>query len=399
MTDCCRNRVIQLLMLLGLSMLSAEDWPAWRGIHANGISGETAWNAKAIGMDRTERFRVDLGKGWSAVSVRGDRLYTMGNVGNQDIVYCLDAGTGREIWRYSYVCDAGNYPGPRSTPVLDENRLFVISREGHFICLDAGSGQVIWQTHLVTDHHAGVPTWGFAGSAVIEKNTVLVNAGVSGMAFDKTNGRKIWGQGGIGGYAAPVLFTFQGKRLAALFGEVKLIVVDASMGKVQWSHDWETSYHINAADPVIIGDRIFISSGYRRGCAMLQMTGNGAGVIWENGQMSNQFSSSVCLDGYIYGIDGNVGSGTLKCIDAGDGSVQWEKSTGFGSLMAAAGQLIVLNEKGDLSVVKAEPGGFQLIASASGLLKPQCWTAPVLSNATLYLRNNRGELLALDLKK
>jgi outer membrane protein assembly factor BamB len=387
------------LCLIGcLVRLPAADWPKWRGPDANGISSETDWNPMAIQNGGKALFRVHLGSGWSAVSVQGNRLYSMGNVNNQDIVYCLDAKTGKEIWRFSYSCDAGNYPGPRSTPVLDNDHVYTVSREGHLFCLDGVSGKIIWKHHLAREFKAAAPTWGFAGSAVIEGEMLLVNAGIHGMAFEKSTGKLLWGAGGTGGYSTPVIFTYQGKRMAALFGEVKLHGVDVITGKVLWSYDWETEWHVNAADPLIIDDRIFISSGYNRGSALLRLEGGTIRTVWTQNEMNTQFSSTIHLGDYLYGIDGNVGSGYLKCLDVRTGRVQWARNTGFGSLISAAGRLIVLNEKGTLTIVQADPAGYREIAAAQGFLKAKCWNAPVLSNGVLYLRNNNGDLLALEIR-
>lgn len=391
--------LLACMMILLFTGLNAGDWPRWRGLQGTGISTETGWNAGAISGTVPELWRIQVGDGWSAVSVSDGRLYTMGNEKNQDIVVCLDAKTGKDVWRYQYDCAAGNYPGPRSTPVVDDGLVYTVSREGDLFCLDALTGKVKWKHQVCDEFGASPPTWGIAGSILVENDLIIVNAGVTGMAFDKKSGKMLWGRGGTGGYSTPVAFSYQGRRLAALFGEVKLHVVDMATGATVWSHDWVTSWNVNAADPVIVGDGLFVSSGYGRGAALLQMSGKTLKTVWENRDMSNQFSSSIYIDGYLYGIDGNVGSGDLKCIDFKTGQVKWSQSVGFGSLISAAGTLIVLNEKGDLRMVKALPGAYQEIASAKRLLKPQCWTAPVLSNGLLYLRNSRGELLALDLRK
>ena len=386
--------------MLSINFVSAEDWPRWRGLKGNGISSESNWVPAAIEKNTNVIWNVNVGNGWSSVSVRGNHLYTMGNVNDQDIVYCLDVETGKEIWRYTYSCDDGNYPGPRSTPVIDGDLVYTISREGHVFCLDAASGKVKWKRQVCVEEGAQPPTWGFAGAACIEGELALFNVGVSGIALNKNTGETVWSSGGgIGGYSTPVIFTFKGKKQIAIFGEVKLFGVDLQTGKVVWSYDWETEYHINASDPVMLGDTMFISSGYGRGCTLLQITDGAPKPVWENKQMNNQFSSSVVLDGYIYGIDGNVGKGFLRCLEWSTGQEKWAQNLGFGALIAASGKLIVLNERGNLYMVKVNTSAYQEIASVEKLLKKTCWTAPVLSNSQLYLRNNSGDLLRLNLSQ
>ena len=127
-------------------------------------------------------------------------------------------------------------------------------------------------------------------------------------------------------------------------------------------------------------------------------SGNTVRTVWIQNEMNTQFSSAIHLKGYLYCIDGNVGGGHLKCLDVQSGQVQWTRNTGFGSLISAAGRLIVLNEKGTLTILEADPSGYREIAAATDLLKAKCWNAPVLSNGVLYLRNNGGVLLALDVR-
>ena len=218
------------------------------------------------------------------------------------------------------------------------------------------------------------------------------------MAVDKATGKVKWSSGGEGsGYASPVLFK-QGRVSAVLvFAAKGLEAVESATGKELWSHPWKTGYDVNAADPLVIGDKVLISSGYDKGAALLSATGTACKVEWENKNLASQFSSPVAVGSVFYGISGNVGKGELCCIDQATGGVRWShKETGFGSLMLADGKLIILSEKGTLSIAEASPESYHELWSQK-VLDGVCWTMPTLCNGLIYCRNDKGRLVCLAL--
>ena len=326
----------------------------------------------------------------------------MGNKDKVDSVFCLNATTGDEIWHYSYPCGPGSTCfGPRATPTVDGNAVYTVSLEGHLFCLDAKSGTVKWEKNLISDLHAKNIGWGFSGSAVTDGNLLLVNAGLYGAALDKATGTPVWSSpaDSMGGYSTPVVFTCDGKACLAVFGQKAVYAVDLKSGKEMWSYKWETGFDVNAADPIVVKDRMFISSGYDRGCTLLEFTAASVKAAWENKSMRSHFNSCVVLNGFLYGIDGNNGKGDLVCLDFATGQERWRSKIGFGSVTAADGKLIVLNEAGDLFVAQAVPEGYKELASAKGVLPRTCWTVPVLANGRLYCRNEKGDLVCLDVGK
>jgi outer membrane protein assembly factor BamB len=323
----------------------------------------------------------------------------MGNVGDKDIVYCLNIGDGKEVWRYEYDCRLGSYPGPRATPAIEEGVLYAHSREGHVLCLDAETGAAKWQKNVVGEYGAGILRWGLASSPVIEGDMLLLNAGKHCTALAKATGEKIWSGGpGKGNYSSVVVYEREAGKGIAVFGEAHIYGLDFASGKELWSHPWQTAYNINAADPIVHGNRVFISSGYDRGCALLEIEDGRPSVAWENKSMRNHFSSSVLLDGHLYGIDGNTGSGSLRCLEFETGKVVWSQELGFGSLMIADGKIIVLNERGKLFIAEAAPEGYKEISSADTGLSPRCWTSPVLCRGRIFCRNSEGALIAVDVR-
>lgn len=388
-----------IISLSSISTLptSAADWPNWRGPEHNGISPEKGWFK--TGDDLKELWRVELGNGYSSVAVAGNRVYTMGNIQNQDIVYCLDTDDGgKVVWKYSYPCKAADYPGPRSTPTLDGNRLYTFSRAGDFNCLDATSGDVVWSHALNKEQFASPPGWGFASSPLIHKNMVIVNAGQSGMAFKKSTGEPVWQSAKDGAsYAVPVPFQQDGKAMVAIFAGRAIHGIDAASGAVSWSFPWKTDYDVHAAVPVPIAPgKLFISSGYNRGCALLAIERDKASALWENKNLCSHFSSPVFYEGDLYGVSGNVGNGEVLCLDPQTGSVKWRtKDPGFGSLMIADGKLIILTENGRLIIGEARGEAFKELYRKT-ILGGTCWTMPVMANGRIYCRNHPGTLVCLQ---
>ncbi len=396
--------LISSLALFSSSTLQAADWFRWRGPDFNGVSKEKGWLATWPAEGPKQLWKANVGIGFSSVSVSNGRVYTMGNANEQDSVFCFDAETGKEIWKHSYPCplDPKFYDGGSSvTPTVDGDRVFTLSRKGDLFCLDAKTGKVVWSKNLPQELGVEIPTWGFAGSPFVEKNVLLLNIGSHGTALDKTTGKVIWTSDKTpSGYSTAVPADFAGQRSAVFAGAKSIFAVAIKDGKKLWEHEWKTSYDVNAADPIIVGDKVFISSGYDHGCALLQIKDGKATVLWENKNMRNQLNSSVLLNGFLYGFDGNTGpKADLKCLEFETGKVKWTQAKlGAGALMAADGKLIIQTDPGELIIAEATPESFKPISRAQ-VLGGKNWTTPVLANGKIYCRNSKGDLVCLDVKK
>ena len=249
---------------------------------------------------------------------------------------------------------------------------------------------------------------------------LLLNVGQYGLALDKNDGTILWqSPKAICGYASPVLYTSGGKDCLVAFGQKALYGVEAGSGKLLWTQEWITRLDEQSADPVVWGNKVFVSSIYSRGCGVFDISGDQPKEVWVNDALVNKFSSSILYEGKLYGVHGNtinrkgnrwdVGrrKGALCCVDFLTGKTHWEEGVGIASLIIVDGKLIVLNERGTLFIADATPKGYHELASTqvhvrgedSREAKGKCWTAPVFCRGNLYCRNDRGEIVCIDMRE
>lgn len=397
------------IILLGLLILSAIavwastppiDWPQWRGPNRDGISKETGilkvWPAEGPKV----AWKAPSGEGYSGIVVASGRMYTIHATRTEDILVCLDAASGKEIWSFvvdqAFQNDQGN--GPRSTPSVDGELVFGLSGNGKLAAVNAKTGAKVWGHDLRAEYGGKIPTWGVSTSPLVDGDLLLVDVGGSGdngvMAFNKKSGKVAWKTAtDIPGYSAPIVITVGGVKQYLFFTGAALVSASPTDGKKLWSHPWRTSYDVNAATPVFIQpDKVFISSGYNVGAAVLKITGNQVEEVWKNQVMRNHWASPVLLGDYLYGFD----EATLKCINVNTQEDKWAKrGLGKGALIFADGHLIVLSERGKLLLVEAKPDEYVEKASAQ-VLRGRCWTVPTLANGKLYVKNQE-EIVSLDL--
>jgi outer membrane protein assembly factor BamB len=397
----------QLLILVLLANLAqAEDWPNWRGPRHDGISREALPKADFSKI----AWRAKIGVGFSSMAVANGRVFALGCTGkrrgNEETFTCLDAATGKKIWSDTYPAALVDYlheGGPCASPTVDGKRVYGYSKSGRLACYNVADGEKYWTADLMAK--AGLPKppeWGFAGSPLILGNRVIVEATFT-CALDKATGKEIWRSKKYKpAYGSPIAFQYKNKIYLATLKTDGLVILDAQTGKTVAFQDWRTSFRTNSTTPIIIGNKIFISTGYQRGCALFEFTGNGLKQIYTNKNLSNHMNNSVVLGDFVYGFDGNTHGRVPKqivCMRLADGVVQWRKD-GYlcGSLMAVQNQLLILGEKGKLALGPASPKGFTPTAEAQ-ILQGRCWTVPVLSNGRIYARNAAGTLVCVDARK
>jgi outer membrane protein assembly factor BamB len=399
-------KTLAIFCILWSSLAFAADsgWPQWRGANRDGISKEMGliktWPADGPKV----LWKAPIGEGYSSVAVSAGKIYTMDSKGEDEFVVAMDLASGKELWRTRtdsvFYNDQGN--GPRSTPTVDGNMVYAVGASGALVALNAQNGKVVWQHNLIKEFESEIPRWGTSTAPLVEKDVLLVDvggkSGYSLMAFNKTNGSVVWKtHTDKQGYSAPIAVTVGNVRQILFFTGTALVSV-SPQGNVYWKYPWRTDYDANIATPVFIApDKIFISSSYGTGAAVLKISSaNGASSfqeVWRNKVMENHFNSSVLYQGNIYGFDNAI----LKCIDASTGAEKWKQSGfGKGSLILADGELIVLGERGQLALVEANPASYVEKAKTQAM-QGKTWTMPALADGKLILRNQK-EIVALDFK-
>ncbi len=377
------------------------DWPAWRGPDRTGVSIETGWRTHWADAPPEVLWQTRVGQGYSTASVVGDRVYTMGNSGGTDTVWCLSADDGKVLWRHRYRCKPHQYHGPRCTPTVDGDRVYTLSNRGHLFCLDSGSGQVQWLVEVPKQLGAKPPRWGFACSPLVLGDRLIIDVGPIA-AIDKMTGKVLWTAGSDeAGYASPIAFEHGGRTLLASFNAHGPILVAADDRTVLARRRWKTSYDVNAVTPIVRGDTLFYSSGYNVGAAVFKCTGDGLDQVWKNRNMRNHANNCVLWEGHLYGFDGQVNAGALTCIDYETGEKRWSEPTlKAGGLMVADGVLVCMVASGDCVLVKASPEACTILGRKSLFTKKDtCWTHPVLSGGRIWCRSHSGHLACLDVRK
>lgn len=413
MTKLLKNTAFSFLLLtplvLGTPSVLADDWNQYRGPHRDGSSSE-----KGLGTQLEEVWRSRVGIGNGAISVVGDYLYVLGNDESDSTrVWCLNVETGKSKWKKSFDSSSTqrNFPGggtpyyggPNSAPTVIDGKLYVLGRFGQLISYDAANGNKEWKVDIRSSLLGGSlpkqPAWGYAASPAVIDDRIYVDAGGRGastVAFNKSDGEVIWKDGNNpAAYATPQVATLDGIKTLVSFNSYGLVGRDADTGTPLWSYAWDTSYGVNSSDPLILdNDRIFISSGYGKGCALLQISGGKAKAIWVNKNMKNKHNSTVLHDGHLYGFS----EARLTCIRLSDGEYVWDqRGMGHGNLSLADGKLFIQAENGKLIIAEASPDGFKEISSVEAFSNAHSWTAPAIANGHIYVRNSKGNIVCYKL--
>ncbi len=381
-------------------MSRAADWPQFLGPQRNSTSTETGllqtWDEKGPPV----LWQRNVGEGYSSPVISGDRLILFHRVGDEEIVECLEAASGKELWKHR---EATNYrdplskgDGPRSTPLISEGRVYTLSPNGRLQCLKLTGGEKVWQRELLIDYDVPRSYFGVGTSPILERGRLLINVGgrdAGIVALDKDSGKEVWkvSQDGAS-YSSPVAAEIDGLRHVVFFTRQGIVSVDPESGNVRFSKRWRSRMDasVNAATPVVADNLLFFTACYETGAILVQVKKDSIEEVWSNDRsLSCHFSTPVYQNGFLYGFDGQQESGTeFRCIEAKSGKVQWSKE-GFGcaSMILADGNLIVLSENGELVLVECKSAKYHEKARATVLTGP-CRANMALANGRLYARDN-----------
>jgi outer membrane protein assembly factor BamB len=404
--------------------LDPKSWPQWRGAKRDGVTTAPDLLTDWPEGGPKELWRVKGGDGYSSFAVAGDVAYTMAALDGKQYVIALNLATGKRLWETecgdSKRGDHGDFAGPRSTPTLDGDRLYVLSSWGVLLCLTTDKGEVVWEADLVKDHGGRLPRWGFATSPLVEGDLVFVmpggNKGKGLAAFDKRgdgkSGKLVWSaENDVAGYSSPIAATIGGVRQIIYLTGYRLVGVTPGEGKLLWEYPWADRFNVNAATPVLVrakeGEKedsyVFVSSGYQKGCALVKVAELGGGRfeaqrVYESNEVCCHFGSPVLAGKYLYAPDETR---DLTCLDVRTGDVTWRvkgRDVAFAkaSVLRVDDRLIVLGEQGQLALVECDGEQFRQLARCRPF-RGRCWTMPVLAGGRLLLRD-QGEIVCLDVR-
>ena len=380
-------------------------WTNFRGPKRDGHYDEvpisTSWPANGPAT----LWKQPVGVGYASFAIAEGKAYTIEQRRGQEAVTAYDVATGRELWKQAWDAEFTDSTGdgPRSTPTWDQGRLYALGATGELRCLDAETGRVIWGKNILTENQASNLQWAQAASPLIVDDKVIVLPGGGGgksvVAYNKMTGAPVWKSlDDRQAYVSPMLVELGGRPQIVVVSALRVVGLVPETGALLWSYPWGTDMGINVSQPIVVDkNRFFISSGYGKGAALVELKGSGntftANTVWENTNMKNKFNSSVLHNGYVYGLD----EGILVCLDVNTGERKWKEGRyGYGQVVLASGHLIVTDgTTGDVALVKASPDKYTEVARFSAL-KGQTWNYPALAGGRLLVRNS-NEMAAYDI--
>ena len=386
---------------------AAPYWTDFRGPGRDGHYRErpirTAWPSQGL----TPVWKQPVGGGYASFVVAGGRAFTIEQRRDQEVVAAYDVPTGREVWTNQWPAAFSELlggDGPRATPTWSDGRVYALGALGELRCLDEATGRTLWRINILEDNGATNVQWGMSASPLIVDDTVVVLPGGpngrSVVAYDRRTGGRVWSAlDDRQAYSSPMLVTLGGVRQILALSASRLMGLTPENGRMLWEHPWVTQFDVNAAQPLVVGpDRVFISSGYGVGAAVLELARSGDAFtvreVWRNIRMKNQFTSSVLHEGFVYGLDEAI----LACVDVATGDLKWKGGRyGYGQVMLASGHLIVLSEDGDMALVRATPERHEELVRFA-VLDGKTWNHPAMSGGYLLVRNLK-DMAAFDLRR
>lgn len=425
----CVTRLTLTCLLMMTSTGLADDWPQWGGPQRDLI-----WRESGIvdrlppGKQLPRMWSTPIGEGYSGPAVADGRVYITDYIleSRSERVLCLDAESGRILWKHEYpVGYTISYPaGPRSTPVVDDDRVYTIGAMGHMFCFNVADGKVIWSKNFVDDYETPIPIWGMVASPlVLENQLITLVGGTPGalvVSFDKRTGKELWRslEDNQVGYCPPVLFEFDGIPQLIVWHPSAVSAVNPQNGKVYWEVPFDIRAGLTVPMPRQIGRRVFVTAFYN-GPMMIEVEpgGQSASVVWKGSSNSeiktdglhSIMPTPVVTDTHIYGV---CSYGQLRCLDSQTGKRLWEttQATGQGRwwnafIIPHEDRYFIHNEQGDLIIANLTPQGYEEL-SRSQLVEPTrpvqrrmtIWSHPAFAMKSVFARNDR-EIVRVDLSK
>ena len=427
-------RVILLLLSLLLIVLAdtfASDWNDFLGPERNGKSQEkidiVPWGETGPPVVWHKRIGVSYG----APVVADGRLFMFARHGNMARLTCMESDTGAEHWRFEYPTDYedmyGYNNGPRSCPVVDEDRVYTFGAEGMLHCLSVSDGELLWKIDTAARFNVTQNFFGAASTPVVEGDLLIAQIGGSPfgtpkdpwasngkpppngtgiVAFNKKTGEVVYKiSDELASYASPIMATIDGRRWGFMFARGGLVGFEPTTGKIDFSYPWRCPKieSVNASSPVVADDLVFISESYEIGSSVLQVYPGGYRVVWQdsprsrNKSMRLHWNTAIHHEGYLYGCSARHSSGAdIRCVEFKTGEVRWtQRVNERASLLWVNDYFIYLGERGRLMLLKCTPEKMDILSetiprdkNGRQFIEYPAWAGPVVSNGLLYVRGD-----------
>jgi len=388
-----------------------DDWPAFRNDDREGRVLDVQLDRNFSEHPPQELWRIKVGLGWSSFSVVDDLCWTQEQLGEEELVVCYELETGKEVWTHAdrtRWSEPVGGDGPRGTPTIHDGKAYSLGGTGILNCLDALTGEQIWQRNILEDAEADNISWAMSGSPLIVDDKVIVNAGISKadldrkpnerqsskavIAYDKRTGDILWAQGHYpASYAGVNVAEIDGKQQLLVYDGHGIAGVDPGDGTELWRFEWTNVPMVNAVQPIVRGNQVFVSSGYNKGSALLKVSRQEEEDRWaveptwaKKNFFKLKFNDGVYQDGFVYGLDENL----MACIELESGRRQWKarSDTGFGQLILIGDTLTIITEQGELVFAEATPEEWRELYRMPAM-DGKTWNNPAFARGYLLVRN------------
>jgi len=390
-------------------VISEGDWPQFRNDDREGRVLNVQLDRDFVNHPPEELWRIKIGLGWSSFAIVDDLCWTQEQLGEEELVVCYELETGQEVWTHSdqtrWAEPVGG-DGPRGTPTIHEGKVYTLGGTGYLNCLNALTGESIWQRKVLEDAQADNTQWAMSGSPLIVGDKVIVNAGISQaellkepterqpgkaiIAYDKLTGDIVWANGNHpASYAGVNVTEIQGEQQLLVFDGDGVAGIDPEQGDELWRFEWSNMPKVNAAQPIVRGDQVFISSSYNSGSVLLNVSRTddswSSEPEWEKKNFFKlKFNDGVYKDGFIYGLDETL----MSCIEMKTGRRKWKarSDTGFGQVILIGDTLTIITEGGELVFAEATPEEWRELYRMPAM-SGKTWNNPSFANGYLIVRN------------
>lgn len=400
-----RTIVPFILILFFTSTLFAQTPTVWRA-DGSGIYNETGLLKQwpETGPEILWTFE-GLGKGHSSPVFANGKIYISGTVGEEGFVFVLSED-GKLLWKVSYGTEfGGNYPGARSSVVVDGDLMYMYSGFGNLICMDANDGTVKWKKNAFEDFDGGNITWGVTETVVIDGDLLYFTPGGKEnnvVALNRFSGDLVWsspGKGELSAYCTPLLVELPARKLLVTHTAEHIIGLDAKTGELLWDYPHTNRWSVHANTPVFFDGDLFCFSGYGQGGVKLDLSDDGSTVskAWFKKELDSRMGGMVAINGYLYGSGDNARE--WRCVNWETGEETYAvKDIAKGVVIAADGMLYCYSERGELALVEANPEAFKTVSQTKVELgTEQHWAHPVINNGRLFIHHGDA-LIAYKIK-